>query len=53
MGIFKFSSSLANQYSANRISLVSAKPKSGKALDKAMINHAAKHIQSNGQSNSR
>lgn len=42
----------ANQYSANIISLVSAKPKSGKALDKAMINHAAKHIQSNGQSNS-
>ncbi len=42
----------ANQYSANIISLVSAKPKSGKALDKAMINHAAKQTQSNGQSNS-
>lgn len=42
----------ANQYSANIISLISAKPKSGKALDKAMINHAAKQIQSNGQSNS-
>lgn len=42
----------ANQYSANIISLISAKPKSGKALDKAMINHVAKQTQSNGQSNS-
>lgn len=41
-----------NQYSANIISLISAKPKSGKALDKAIINHTAKQIASIGQSNS-
>lgn len=45
-----------NQYSANIISLLCAKPKKGKALDKANINHRAKQIasigQSTGQSNS-
>jgi hypothetical protein len=39
-----------NQYSANIISLISAKPKNGKALDKALMKHGAKHGQSNGQS---
>ena len=39
-----------NQYSANIISLISAKPKNGKALDKAMIKHGAKQGQSTGQS---
>jgi hypothetical protein len=39
-----------NQYSANIISLISAKPKNGKALDKALVKHGAKHGQSNGQS---
>lgn len=38
-----------NQYSANIIS-INAMPKSGKALDKAFITHAAKQTQSNGQS---
>lgn len=41
-----------NQYSANIISLISAMPKKGEALDKAIITHAAKQTQSNGQSNS-
>jgi hypothetical protein len=39
-----------NQYSANIISLISAKPKKGKALDKALVMHGAKHSQSTGQS---
>jgi hypothetical protein len=39
-----------NQYSANIISLKSAKPKKGKALDKALVMHGAKHGQSTGQS---
>jgi hypothetical protein len=39
-----------NQYSANIISLISAKPKNGKALDKALVRHGAKHGQSTGQS---
>jgi len=41
-----------NQYSANIISLMSAMPKNGEALDKAIIKHAAKQTESNGQSNS-
>jgi len=45
-----------NQYSSNIISLNNDVPKNGKALDKAIINHRAKQIetigQSNGQSNS-
>jgi len=39
-----------NQYSANIISLKSAKPKNGKALDKALVKHGAKQGQSTGQS---
>jgi len=39
-----------NQYSANIISLISAKPKNGKALDKALVRHGAKQGQSTGQS---
>jgi len=38
-----------NQYSANIIS-INAMPNNGKALDKAFINHAAKHGLTNGQS---
>jgi hypothetical protein len=41
-----------NQYSANIISIMSAMPKNGEALDKAIIKHAAKQTESNGQSNS-
>lgn len=51
-GFFELVQKSINQYSANIISLISAKPKSGKALDKAIITHAAKQIKSNGQSNS-
>jgi hypothetical protein len=54
-GFFKLVQKSANQYSANIISIQSAVPKNGKALDKAFINHAAKQrtkqTQSNGQSN--
>jgi hypothetical protein len=39
-----------NQYSANIISLKSAKPKNGKALDKALVRHGAKQSQSTRQS---
>lgn len=52
MGFFELVQKSLNQYSANIISLISAKPKSGKALDKAIINHAAKQSASIGQSNS-
>lgn len=41
-----------NQYSANIISLNNAMTKNGKALDKALIKHAAKQTESIGQSNS-
>jgi len=55
-GFFKLIQKSLNQYSANIISLQIAKPKNGKALDKAIIKHAAKQIasigQGNGQSNS-
>lgn len=55
-GFLKLVQKSTNQYSANIISLKSAKPKSGKALDKAFITHAAKQTepigQSTGQSNS-
>lgn len=51
-GFFELVQKSLNQYSANIISLISAKPKSGKALDKAIINHAAKQSASIGQSNS-
>lgn len=51
-GFFELVQKSINQYSANIISLVSAKPKSGKALDKAIITHAAKQTKPIGQSNS-
>ena len=41
-----------NQYSSNIISLNNGMLKNGKAMDKAIINHAAKQTESNGQSNS-
>jgi len=50
-GFLKLIQKSTNQYSANIISLKCAKPKSGKALDKAFINHAAKQTESNGHSN--
>ncbi len=49
-GFFKLVEKSRNQYSANIISLQYAKPKNGKALDKAFITHAAKQGSSNGQS---
>lgn len=55
-GFVKLVQKSSNQYSANIISLQNALPKSGKALDKAFITHAAKQTetmrQSTGQSNS-
>jgi len=55
-GFFKLLQKSQNQYSANIICLQFAMPKNGKALDKAIINHAAKQTetigQSTGQSNS-
>jgi len=49
-GFLKLIQKSRNQYSANIISLLLAKPKNGKALDKAFIKHAAKQTQTNGQS---
>lgn len=55
-GFFKLIEKSKNQYSANIISLQSALPKNGKALDKALIKHTAKQTESIGlgirQSNS-
>jgi hypothetical protein len=51
-GFIKMIQKSKNQYSANIISLMTATPKNGKALDKAIINHGAKQTQTNGQSNS-
>lgn len=55
-GFFKLIQKSQNQYSSNIICIQSAMPKNGKALDKAIINHAAKQTetigQSTGQSNS-
>lgn len=51
-GFFRLVQKSTNQYSANIISLVSATPKNGKALDKAFIKHRAKQTESIGQSNS-
>ena len=55
-GFFKLIEKSKNQYSANIISLQSAIPKNGKALDKALIKHTAKQTESIGlgirQSNS-
>jgi hypothetical protein len=51
-GFFLLIQKSKNQYSANIISIFSAMPKIGKALDKAIIKHGAKQIASIGQSNS-
>ena len=55
-GFFKMVEKSKNQYSANIITLQSAIPKNGKALDKAIVQHGAKQTEgtgvSNGQSNS-
>jgi len=50
-GFFELVQKSLNQYSANIISIKSAMPKNGKALDKAIITHAAKQTEPNGQSN--
>ena len=49
-GFFKLVQMAKNQYSSNIITLVSAVPKKGKALDKAIIKHRAKQTESTGQS---
>jgi hypothetical protein len=51
-GFFKLIQKSKNQYSSNIISLINAIPKNGKALDKAIIKHAAKQTESMRQSNS-
>jgi hypothetical protein len=51
-GFIKLIEKSKNQYSANIISLISAIPKNGKALDKAMVKHTAKQSKSTRQSNS-
>ncbi len=49
-GFLKLVQKSQNQYSANVISLICAKPKKGKALDKANIKHGAKQTDTLGQS---
>jgi hypothetical protein len=49
-GFFKLVQKSSNQYSANIICLTNALPKTGKALGKAIKNHAAKQMKSMGQS---
>lgn len=49
-GFFDLVEKSKNQYSANIISIKSAMPKNGKALDKAIAKHRAKQIESTGQS---
>jgi hypothetical protein len=49
-GFFELVQKSKNQYSANIICLISALPKNGKALDKAIIKHGVKQGQSTGQS---
>ena len=51
-GFIKMVQKSTNQYSANIISLISAKPKNGKALDKAIVRHGVKQTESMWQSNS-
>ena len=46
-GFIKVVERSKNQYSANIISLISAEPKKGEALDKAMVKHAVKQPLSN------
>jgi hypothetical protein len=50
-GFFELVQKSLNQYSANIITIKTAIPKNGKALDKAIITHAAKQTEPNGQSN--
>lgn len=49
-GFIKLIQESKNQYSANIISIQTAMPNSGKALDKALIKHMAKQTESTGQS---
>jgi hypothetical protein len=49
-GFFELVQKSLNQYSANIITIKTAMPKNGKALDKAIITHAAKQTEPNGQS---
>ena len=49
-GFIKLIQESKNQYSANIISIQTAMPNSGKALDKALIKHGAKQTESTGQS---
>jgi len=51
-GFFELIQKSKNQWSANIITLISAMPKNGKALDKAIMKHAAKQLEGTGQSNS-
>lgn len=51
-GFFDLIQKSTNQYSSNIISLKSATPKNGKALDKAFLNHRSKQNESKGESNS-
>lgn len=51
-GFFKLVQKSKNQYSSNIITLVSAVPKKGKALEKAIRNHTEKQIESTRESNS-
>lgn len=50
-GFFRLVQKSTNQYSSNIISLVSAIPKKGKALDKAFLKHRGKQTQPIGESN--
>ncbi len=50
-GFFILIQKSTNQYSANIISLSTAIPKKGKALDKAFLKHRGKQIESIGESN--
>lgn len=49
-GFFTLVQKSHNQYSSNIISLTSALPKKGGAMDKAILNHREKQTESNGQS---
>ena len=49
-GFIKLIQESKNQYSANIISVQTAMPENGKALDKALIKHGAKQTESMGQS---
>ena len=49
-GFFELIQKSKNQYSSNIISLTSALPEKGVAMDKAIVKHTAKQTESNGQS---